>query len=182
MRKCGGRWFVPLSTGPSEIFTDPAGLAYRLPVQGGPTRGDACRTRGYTSKRERVCDLGFLREAYERPDGKVGFRCPAEPEDVYVGKGGKIDDTPGRRCLCNALLANVGYAQVQRDGSVEPCLLTLGDDVASIGRFATSARPEYTAADVLEVLLGDATRPTNKPELSATAPRKPVRRPHQSAD
>lgn len=30
-------------------------------------------------QRPRTCDLGYLREAYERPDERVGYRYPAEP-------------------------------------------------------------------------------------------------------
>jgi nitronate monooxygenase len=147
--------------GTIRIFTDPAASPTGFPFKVVQHAGTLSDPRVY-EKRERVCDLGFLREAYERPDGKVGFRCPAEPVDAYAGKGGTVDDTPGRRCLCNALLANIGHPQVRRDGSVEPCLLTLGDDVASIGRFATSARPEYTAADVLAVLLVEGPRPDRR--------------------
>ena len=47
----------------------------------------------------------------------------------YVAKGGKIEDTVGRKCLCNALLANIGHAQLRKDGTVEPALVTVGDDL-----------------------------------------------------
>jgi len=146
--------------GTLRIFTDPLASPTGFPFKVVQHVGTLSDAKVY-EQRHRVCDLGFLREAYERPDGKVGFRCPAEPVDAYAEKGGAVDDTPGRRCLCNALLANVGYPQIQHDGSVEPCLLTLGDDIASIGRFATHARPEYTAADVLAVLLAEETGPTD---------------------
>jgi nitronate monooxygenase len=72
----------------------------------------------------------------------------------YTTKGGKVENTTGRRCLCNALLANIGLPQA-RNGSEEPCLLTLGDDITSIHRFCTPENPEYGAADVLAVLLKD---------------------------
>lgn len=55
--------------------------------------------------RERVCDLGYLREAYVGPDGRIGYRCAGEPEAAYLKKGGKPENTEGRQCLCNALLA-----------------------------------------------------------------------------
>ena len=60
------------------------------------------------ASRQRVCDLGFLRTVYLRDGGTVGYRCTAEPEADYVGKGGELDDTEGRKCLCNGLLATVG--------------------------------------------------------------------------
>src|SRR5204863_10074543 len=62
--------------------------------------------------RPRICDLGYLRESYRTPEGTVGFRCPAEPPSLYVAKGGNVEDTYGKKCLCNSLLATVGYAKV----------------------------------------------------------------------
>ena len=105
-----------------------------------------------TEPRTRVCDLGGLRVPYVRPDGRLGYRCPAEPVDAYVEKGGLVEETAGRRCLCNALMANIGHAQVRPGGRVEPPLLTSGDDLATIGSFLMG-RTTYTAADVIDYLL-----------------------------
>ena len=104
-------------------------------------------------ERTRLCDIGGLRVPYEQPDGRVGYRCAAEPVDDYVRKGGKIEDTVGRRCLCNALFANVGQAQVRQDGRVEPSLLTSGDDLMALGAFL-QGRSSYTAEAVLDYLAG----------------------------
>jgi NAD(P)H-dependent flavin oxidoreductase YrpB (nitropropane dioxygenase family) len=82
--------------------------------------------RGAHDDRPRLCDLGFLRTAYLRPSGAVGYRCPAEPEPIFVKKGGTLEQTRGAACLCNALTANVGLAQTHRDGYVERPLITLG--------------------------------------------------------
>ena len=60
----------------------------------------------------------------------------------------------GRKCLCNALVANVGMPQRLADGSRELPLVTLGDDFAGIGRFCTADHPDYSAADVIRTLLG----------------------------
>jgi nitronate monooxygenase len=103
--------------------------------------------------RQRLCDLGYLRAAYTRPDGRIDFRCPAEPVEDYVRKGGALADTEGRRCLCNALLANVGLPQVRAAGD-EPPLLTSGDDLATMSTFL-AGRTSYTAADVISYLLGE---------------------------
>jgi NAD(P)H-dependent flavin oxidoreductase YrpB (nitropropane dioxygenase family) len=100
--------------------------------------------------RERICDLGYLRVAIKRGDGRLDYRCPAEPVDAYVQKGGALEDTEGRRCLCNGLLADVGYAQ-ERDGTVEPSLITSGDDLVSLKHFATQG--SYRAADVIAWLV-----------------------------
>lgn len=102
-------------------------------------------------KRERVCDLGALRVAYANDDGTIGYRCPGEPIDQYLAKGGKLEDTSGRRCLCNSLTATVGLGQLRDAGAVEPPLVTSGDELMSIGRFLGD-RQSYSAADVLAYL------------------------------
>ncbi|MGI5489121.1 nitronate monooxygenase [Microtetraspora malaysiensis] len=103
-------------------------------------------------RRPRLCDLGHLRTPYVRPDGGVGFRCPAEPVDAYLRKGGQPEETDGRRCLCNGLVAAIGLGQHRPDGYAEPALLTLGQDLDFLGDL-----PEgYGAADVVAHLLGDA--------------------------
>jgi len=102
--------------------------------------------------RERRCDLGYLRHLYQRPDGTLDSRCPAEPVEAYVAKGGARADTVGRKCLCNGLLANIGLPQ-WRHGELERPLVTAGDDVTAITRFLPPGADEYTAADVLRCLL-----------------------------
>src|SRR3989344_5108359 len=57
--------------------------------------------------RERNCS----RKALQFPamhNGRIVFRCPAEPIKDYLRKGGKIEDTVGARCLCNGLFAADG--------------------------------------------------------------------------
>ena len=100
----------------------------------------------------RRCDLGYLRTAYRDADGRIGYRCPAEPVDAYLKKGGTLADTEGRRCLCNGLTSNIGQAQIMADGNEEPPLLTSGDDLLSMQKFM-GARTRYSAADVIEYLL-----------------------------
>jgi len=114
--------------------------------------------------RERVCDLGYLRTAYRRSDGRLGYRCASEPVEQYVEKGGDVLRTEGRRCLCNALFANIGLAQVRVNGEVEPPLLTSGDDLRSIRTFL-AGRTRYTAADVVSYLLGGLAMPEAAPVL-----------------
>ena len=106
-------------------------------------------------RRARNCDLGYLRVAYRTPAGRVGYRCPAEPVESYVAKGGDRADTEGRRCLCNGLVANVGHPQLRAGGVVEAPLLTSGDDLLTIGRFLGD-RTRYAAADVVDYLLAGA--------------------------
>lgn len=102
-------------------------------------------------RRKRVCDLGYLRNAFRDAAGKLGYRCPAEPVDAYVAKGGAVSDTAGRRCLCNALLANIGEGQVRPDGAGEKPLLTSGDDLVGIFKHLGD-RVRFAAADVVDYL------------------------------
>ncbi len=128
-------------------------------------------SRSVYQARERVCDLGYLRTAYRTETGKIGYRCPAEPVDTYVKKGGELEDTIGRKCLCNALMADVGHGQVRDSGAIEQPLLTSGDDLQRIGEF-TLGRTEYSADDVIDYLLS-ALPPKTEPrrffEAAATS-------------
>jgi nitronate monooxygenase len=90
--------------------------------------------------------------AYRRDDGRIGYRCPAEPVEDFLAKGGTFEETVARRCLCNALLADVGFPQVMDDGGLEPPLVTSGDDLMTIGNFL-DGRERYSAGDVLDYLL-----------------------------
>ncbi len=131
-----------------DVFTDPlaspTGYPFKIVV-----RGDAPVE---TATRTRLCDLGYLREAYRKSDGGVGYRCPGEPVEAYVAKGGEASDTVGRRCLCNALFANTGHGQLRSDGTTEAPLLTAGDQAKVLGVFL-DGRETYTANDVLDYLL-----------------------------
>jgi len=102
-------------------------------------------------ERERKCDLGYLRVAVQTPKGLV-YRCPAEPVDAFVAKGGDAAQTIGRQCLCNGLTATIGLAQSRGVVGDEPPLVTSGDALLSLGRFLGD-RSSYRATDVLEYLL-----------------------------
>ena len=138
--------------GTGVVFTDPLASPTGFPFKVAQLDGTSSSLPIY-QERKRVCDLGYLREAYSTGDGKLGYRCAAEPVENYVAKGGKIEDTVGRKCLCNALMANVGHQQVRKDQSVEPPLVTVGDDLNSIVQYLTPGRDSYTAGDVIEAML-----------------------------
>ncbi len=116
--------------------------------------------------RARVCDLGYLRTAYRTDRGGIGYRCPAEPVDAYVAKGGAAADTEGRRCLCNALLANIGQGQVRPRGEDERPLITSGDDLLNMAAFL-NGRTAYGAGDVLDYLLAGASGSVAAPSGAA---------------
>ncbi|MFF5207582.1 nitronate monooxygenase [Streptosporangium sp. NPDC000396] len=106
---------------------------------------------GVYAERPRLCDLGYLRTPYTKPDGAIGYRCPAEPVETYVRKGRPAEEAAERRCLCNGLLAAIGLGQHRPDGYVEPPLLTLGQDTG----FLDGLPDDHSAADVVDrILLG----------------------------
>lgn len=140
--------------GRAEIFTDPVASPTGFPFKVLPLPGTVAVGEVYAA-RERVCDLGFLRQPYRREDGTVGYRCAAEPVEDYVRKGGDAADTVGRMCLCNGLAATVGFAQA-RDGGLEPALVTAGNEVNELARLAPAGQEFYSAADVVHYLLGPA--------------------------
>jgi nitronate monooxygenase len=146
--------FVRLAlAGKARVMTSPTASPTGFPFKIAELDGSLSDEALYRHRR-RCCDLGFLRDVYLKPDASLGYRCSAEPEAAYVAKGGKLEDTLGRRCLCNALLANIGLPQRLGDGREERPMVTLGDDYANIGRFCTPERPDYTAADVVRTILG----------------------------
>jgi hypothetical protein len=99
--------------------------------------------------------LGYLRTAYVRPDGKIDYRCASEPVDAFVKKGGREEDTDGRQCLCNRLMATIGQGQLREGDTIEPPIVTSGDDLMSIAKFL-DGRDSYSAAEVISYLLGEA--------------------------
>jgi nitronate monooxygenase len=137
--------------GTAKVVTDtlasPTGFPFKV------AQLDASQTNPEVyENRVRTCDLGFLREGYRTSEGRLDFRCPAEPENVYLAKGGDPAMMAGRKCLCNALVANIGMPQVRAEGYREPTLVTMGNDLVGIGRFL-SEEPGYTAASVIDALL-----------------------------
>ncbi len=138
--------------GTARIFTDPRASPTGFPFKIALMPQTLSEAEEYQA-RTRICDLGYLREAYRKDDGEVGYRCASEPIDTYVAKGGEWEDTTGRKCLCNALLANIGHPQSRLNNSKELSLITCGDDLATIGRFLSPGHMTYTARDVVTALL-----------------------------
>src|ERR1035437_3050051 len=159
------------TTGTGEVFTDPLASPTGFPFKVALLQGSYSDPE-VAEARTRVCDIGLLRESYAKPDGKIGYRCSAEPVANYLAKGGKVEDTVGRKCLCNALLANIGHQQVRKDGSVEPALVTVGDDLNTVAQFLAPGQTSYGAADVIASLLsltGDAAVADSSEMIYVTA-------------
>jgi nitronate monooxygenase len=138
--------------GAVRVFTDPVASPTGFPFKVVQLEGTIADETEYAG-RERVCDLGYLRHLYRLPDGAVGYRCPSEPVEDYVRKGGAIEDTIGRKCVCNGLPATVGLGQARSEVYIELPLVTAGNDVSEIARFLAAGRMTYSAKDVIDSLL-----------------------------
>ena len=139
--------------GEARVFTDPIASPTGFPFKVIQLEGTLSHP-DTNDKRRRVCDLNYLRHGYRLEDGTIGWRCPSEPVDDYIRKGGKEEDTVGRKCICNGLLSNISLPQVRKDGVTEPAIFTSGDDVATVARFLAPGATSYKAADVIEQLMG----------------------------
>ncbi len=139
----------------TDARTSSTGYPFKVvAVEGTVSAPDVYETR------ERVCNLGYLRDAYVKPDNSIGYRCAAEPVDLYVAKGGRIEDTVGRKCLCNGLAATIGLGQIQKSGVAEPPIVTSGDALGAV-REVLGRASDYTAADVIGYLMGPASAVDN---------------------
>lgn len=138
--------------GKARVMTDRLASPTGFPFKVAQLDGTLSQEAVYLA-RTRICDLGYLRELYRKEDGSIGYRCSSEPEVVYVSKGGDASATAGRKCICNALMSNAGFPQVQKGGAVEKPVLTSGDDLAEIARFLPDGQTSYTAKDVIDSLL-----------------------------
>jgi len=148
-----GRVLGASRRGELRVFTDPVASPTGFPFKVVELEGTLSESGSYEA-RTRVCDLGYLRTPYHEDGGGTGWRCPAEPVADYARKGGSVEDTVGRKCLCNALMANVGLGQVSHGGGVENTLVTSGDDAAQVSRFLEAGAESYSARSVIDRILG----------------------------
>ncbi|MEP7284344.1 MAG: nitronate monooxygenase [Chloroflexota bacterium] len=140
-----------------QVFTSPTASPTGFPFKVALMEGTMTDNTVYEA-RPRLCDLSFLRTPYKRPDGKLGYRCSAEPVKDYVRKGGQAEDTVGRICLCNNLAATAGFPQYRKSGYVEKPVVTTGNDLVNLRQFIPSGQNCYTAQDVIDHLLGERVK------------------------
>lgn len=138
--------------GENQVFTDPVGSPTGFPFKVLQYPGSVSDSK-VLNERDRICDLGYLRELYSKPGGGIGYRCPSEPTEDYLRKGGNLANTVGRICVCNGLMATVGFGQIRKSVE-EPILVTAGDDVLNVARYIKPGQTTYTAGDVIDTLLG----------------------------
>lgn len=154
--------------GDASVFTDPLASPTGFPFKVMQI-SESLSDQGTYLERSRICDLGYLRHAYKREDDTLGWRCPAEPQDQYLKKGGNTDDLTGRKCVCNGLMANIGLGQVQKVGGLEKPLVTAGDDFTMIQKLLGDNKTSYSAVDVLNYLLSEVAPEKLPPKVTVTA-------------
>jgi NAD(P)H-dependent flavin oxidoreductase YrpB (nitropropane dioxygenase family) len=146
-----------LDGGTLQVRTDALASPTGFPFKVATLPGTLSEASVYAD-RPRLCDLGYLRVPYERKAGGVGYRCPGEPVQAYVRKGGAAQDTVGRKCLCNSLTANVGLGQTRRGGYAEAPLVTLGADLDGARQLLKRYPGGWTAREAVVWLLGAVPR------------------------
>lgn len=156
-------------SGTARVFTDPVASPTSFPFKVAQLEGSLSEDEIYSS-RPRICDLGYLRESYRTPSGTIDYRCSAEPVTTYVAKGGKAENTAGKKCLCNALMANIGHPQVRNGKHTEQALITSGNDLTGIARFLPPGASMYTAADVVaKLMMGAGPHPCGQADSSVVS-------------
>ncbi len=153
-----------LRAGTLQVRTDMAASPTGFPFKVAQIPDTMAEASVYAA-RPRLCDLGYLRQAYQRPNGTVGFRCPAEPVDMFARKGGDPGGAVGSKCLCNALVANIGLGQHRADGYDEAPIITLGSDLhgarlLDAEHWLSGGSPEgWSATDAVSWLMREAHAP-----------------------
>jgi NAD(P)H-dependent flavin oxidoreductase YrpB (nitropropane dioxygenase family) len=151
--------------GTLRVFTDPLASPTGFPFKVVQLPGTLSDNKSMPP-RERLCDLGYLRRAYRKPDGAIGYRCPAEPVDDFIRKGGTLEETHGRECVCNGLVGTIGLPQVNSGNISGLPLVTAGNEIANVSQFLQPGRDSYTAAEVILLLLGKVGKiVTASPEM-----------------
>ena len=131
----------------TDPFASPTGFPFKI-VEINGTLSDESEF----DDRSRNCDLGYLRVPFERPQGGIGYRCPGEPIKTYEFKGGASQHNERSKCLCNALMADIGLGQLRIDGTTELPLVTFGSDLAGAKELVKIFPKGWKATQVLDFL------------------------------
>jgi nitronate monooxygenase len=135
-----------IAAGTASVFTDPLASPTGFPFKVVEIPGTISDPQVYAA-RTRICNLGYLRQAYRQPDGRIGWRCAAEPTAAFIAKGGDPSELAGRKCICNALMASAGMPLLTPEGGREKPIVTAGDFVTNLG----SAVPSLTGYSATKV-------------------------------
>lgn len=146
-RRLGYRGELGIRT---DMRVSPTGFPFKVAELPG-TLSDSDVYRG----RSRVCNQGVLLSLAENGDGKICYRCPSEPVEIYERNRGRAEDTFARGCICNGLLTTA-----DANWQSEPAIVTLGDDVSFLRHLMRDEKDSYDADAVLSYILGSTQKPT----------------------
>jgi hypothetical protein len=76
---------------------------------------------------------------------------------MYIKKGGTLEDTEGRMCLCNGLTVTIGIGQTRADGYSEAPLMTLGSDLGGALQLTKLYPQGWTAVQAIDYMLSAVT-------------------------
>ncbi len=135
-----------------DIKTDIKASPTSFPIKIAKLEGHTSTEEGFAA-RPKLCDLGYLREPVLAQSGRILYRCPSEPDDQFIKKGGAPEEIEGRKCLCNGLMANIGLPQIRRDGYEEAPIVTLGSDIQGAKELLKTFPDGYGADSAVNWLL-----------------------------
>ena len=135
-----------------RVVTDPHGSPTSFPFKYAELENTISDVDEF-SGRIKLCDLGYLRTVVERPGQRIAYRCSGEPDKTFLFKGGEAGATAEKKCLCNALMANIGMPQVRASGYVEHALVTLGSDLSGEEALLANYPNGWGAGDAVRFLL-----------------------------
>jgi NAD(P)H-dependent flavin oxidoreductase YrpB (nitropropane dioxygenase family) len=142
-----------LKDGSFEIHTDMKASPTGFPIKIVSLPGTTAMPEVFAA-RPKLCDMGYLREPIKTSNGEIRYRCPSEPETPYLKKEGTMEETVGRKCLCNGLFANIGLGQHRRDGYDEAPIVTLGSDVDGCRELIKDFPGGWSAAAAVDFIAG----------------------------
>lgn len=137
-----------------KVITDPLGSPTSFPFKYAELDATISDQSEFES-RVKLCDLGYLRTIVERPNNRIAYRCSGEPDKTFAFKGGADGATTGKKCLCNALLSNIGMPQMRATGYQEAALVTLGSDITGEEALLTLYPDGWSAVQAVKYLLGN---------------------------
>jgi len=131
----------------ANVFTNPRASPTGFPFKELLIQGTIAIKEIY-EQRKRVCNMGALAELYEDESGRIMTRCAAEPVEAYLQKGGKLEDTIGRQCLCNGLPSTIGIGMPN-----EKPLMTSGADLTAVKEVVAKYGMNYSAENAIDYIL-----------------------------
>lgn len=96
---------------------------------------------------KRACVYGYLVTPFLNSEGEIDVRCPAEPIDIFVEKGGEIEKTEGVRCLCVGLVSAVDHGRAD-----EPAIVTFGKEHGFARKLMRTPNDTFSAETIVRFI------------------------------